>query len=113
MNPQREEDLQHRLQQLEAEIHSPSEVVPQSQQKIQSSQSGFSTFNSLRGRISSWFNRLSGIGKLVVLGVAALFGFAILQFVFKLIATVISLALLALLVYLGYKFFVSSTARQK
>ena len=109
MNPQREEDLQHRLQQLEAEIHFPSKVVPQSQQKIQSSQSGFSTFNSLRARISKKFNRLSGIGKIVVLGVAVLFGFAILQAVLKLIAAVISLALLALLVYLGYKFIVSSS----
>ncbi|MBR8833315.1 MAG: hypothetical protein DSM106950_04530 [Stigonema ocellatum SAG 48.90 = DSM 106950] len=97
MNSQPEEDLQHRRPQLEAEIHS--------------SESGVSTFNLLIAGISSRFNRLSGIGKAVVLGVAVLFGFGILQAVFKLIVSVISLALLALVVYLGYKFIVSSRSQ--
>jgi len=112
MDPKFKQDLQNRLQQLEAEIHSKFVVDPQSKETTQSSQSGFSTFNSLfTQKILIWFNKLPRVGKLVVLGAAVLFSFAILQAFIKFIASAISLALLALLVYLGYKFLVSNSSQ--
>lgn len=93
MNPQ-QEDLQRRLQKIEVEIDS--------------SGSGFSTLKSTLVQFLTWFNKLSTTPKLVVLGVAVIFGFAILQALLKLVAAVISLALLSLLVYVGYKFLVSN-----
>ncbi|MEH2261054.1 hypothetical protein [Nostoc sp.] len=111
MNPQPEEDLQRRLDQLEAEINSPPGVV--SQEQKQTSQSVFASFNLQLERFQIWFNSLSGVKKLVVSGVTVLVGLAILQAVFKLVASVISLALLAVLVYVGYKFFVSGSFQRK
>ncbi len=111
MNPQRDEDLQRRLDKLEAEINSSPEVVPQPQK--QKPQFGFANLNLQLERFQLWFNSLSGTKKLVVSGVTVLVGLAMLQTVFKLIASVITLALLAALVYVGYKFFVSSNFQRK
>ena len=115
MNPQSEEDLQYRLQQLEAEINSKSRVIPPSpsQKIIKPWLSAFPQLYSTTARLAIWFNKLSGMAKVVVLGVAVLFSFAILQFVFKLVTAVISLALLGILVYLGYKFLVSGSSQNK
>ncbi|MBW4613941.1 MAG: hypothetical protein KME21_11820 [Desmonostoc vinosum HA7617-LM4] len=113
MNPQPDEDLQRRLQNLEAEIRSSSVVEPQTQEQEQRSQSGFASFNLQVERFKNMFNSLSTTKKLVVAGVSVLVGFAILQTVLKLVASVLSLALLAVLVYLGYKFFVSNSFQRK
>ncbi|MEH2424343.1 MAG: hypothetical protein V7K48_26565 [Nostoc sp.] len=111
MNPQPEEDLQRRLDQLETEINSPPGVVPQPQK--QTPQSVFAKLNLQLERFQIWFNGLSGAKKLVVSGVTVLVALVMLQTVFKLIASVITLALLAALVYVGYKFFVSSSFQRK
>ncbi|MDZ8187332.1 MAG: hypothetical protein RMX96_21100 [Nostoc sp. ChiSLP02] len=113
MNPQREEDLQRRLDKLEAEINSVPEVVPQSPQQKQTSEFTFANLNLQLERFRIWFGSLSGTKKLVVGGGVALLGLAIVQAVFKLVASAIALALLGVLVYLGYKFFVSSSFQRK
>jgi uncharacterized membrane protein len=113
MNPQREEDLQHRLQKLEAEINSPSGEVGQPQQPKQTSQSSFLNFNAHLAKLRLWFNGLSKTSKLIVSGVSVLLGFALVQAALKLVASAITLALLAVLVYLGYKFFVSGSFQNK
>jgi len=113
MNPQPEEDLQRRLDKLEAEINSPPGVVSEPQEQKQTPQSVFANLNLQLERFQIWFNSLSGTKKLVVSGVTVLVGLAMLQAVFKLVASVISLALLAVLVYVGYKFFVSGSFQRK
>jgi Flp pilus assembly protein TadB len=113
MNRQREEDLQRRLEKLEAEIKSSSVDDAQKEAQKQKFQSAFSSFNSQLTRSLDWFNSLSGTKKLVALGVTAVLGLFVLQTVIKLVASVISVALLAVLVYVGYKFFVSSTSGRK
>ena len=107
MNPQPEEDLQRRLQKLEAEINSQPEK-PRTSTKL-----NFEMLNSQLMQLQSWFNSLTGTKKLVVLSVSVLLGLAMLQAVFKLVASAISLAVLAGLVYVGYKFYVSSSFQQK
>ncbi|MHC5595884.1 MAG: hypothetical protein ACYTXC_07990 [Nostoc sp.] len=111
MNHQPEEDLQRRLDQLEAEMNSTPGVVPQPQK--QTPQSIFANLNLQLERFGVWFNSLSGTKKLVVSGVTVVVGLAMLQTVFKLVASVITLALLAALVYVGYKFFVSGSFQRK
>lgn len=113
MNPQPDEDLQQRLEKLEAEINSSSGRKPQSQPPKQSSQSNFPSLNLPIERLSRWFNTLSGTGKVVAVSVGVLLGFAVVQAVLKFVASAISLALLAGLVYLGYKFIVSGNWSRK
>ena len=73
----------------------------------------FAKLNRNFQRFQIWFQGLSGIKKLAVTGVGILLGFMVLQTVFRLVASVISLALLAGLVYLGYKFLVSNSLQRK
>jgi len=113
MNPQPEEDLQRRLQNLEAEINSSSVGGSVPEKQKQTSPFSFENLNSQLTRLQNWFNTLSGMKKIVFLAVTAVVGIAMLQAVLKLVASVISLAVLAVLVYVGYKFFVSSSFQQK
>ncbi|MCM0592853.1 MAG: hypothetical protein HEQ35_29565 [Gloeotrichia echinulata IR180] len=113
MNPERDEDLQRRLENLEAEINSPTVEVSKEKEPRPTSGFSFPDLNSHLKRLRGWFDGLSGTKKLVAVGVTVLLGFAMLQAVLKLVASVISLALLAVLVYVGYKFFVSSSFQRK
>ncbi|BAY60305.1 hypothetical protein NIES22_03640 [Calothrix brevissima NIES-22] len=113
MNPQPEEDLQRRLQNLEAQINSSSPQVSPPETPKPSFEFSFASLNSQIVRLQNWFNSLTDTKKLVALGVMALLGIAVVQALLKLVASVISLAVLAVLVYVGYKFFVSSNFQQK
>ncbi|GAB1543143.1 hypothetical protein NUACC21_58170 [Scytonema sp. NUACC21] len=113
MSSQPQDDLQRRLQKLEAEINSQSAVSPQSRE-VTPSPKGFPRFYSKPiEKFIAWFKSQSPIGKLAIVGVGFVLGFSILQAVFKLVSAVISLAILSILVYLGYKFFVSSNSQIK
>ena len=116
MNPKPEEELQRRLEQIEAEINSFSTKTSQQetqQQTYYPNQTIFSQLSQYFGRFQIWFQNLSGMKKLAVGGVGIIVGLMLLQTVFRLVTFVISLALLAGLVYLGYKFFVSNTLQRK
>ncbi|WP_414566500.1 MULTISPECIES: hypothetical protein [unclassified Anabaena] len=113
MSPQPEEDLQRRLQNLESEINSKSLNVGKQPEKTQTSPSDFLNVKSHFVKLRLWFNNLSGTTKLIVAGVGALLGLAMLQTVLKLVTSVVSLALIGFLVYLGYKFFVSGNFQNK
>ncbi|TAE53333.1 MAG: hypothetical protein EAZ76_04395 [Nostocales cyanobacterium] len=113
MTYQPEEDLQRRLQQLEAEINSFSSSQSQKIEENSANEGKFNKINSLLERGKIWFQSLSGVKKLVATGVLILLALSVLQTVFKLVTSVISLALLSGLVYLGYKFFVSNSFQRK
>ncbi len=116
MNPQTEENLdEYRLQKLFTEIDSddleitPLPILPTT------NLSGAGIFDYIAKTIVktiNWFWYLPGLAKLLVAGVVFVLGFAILQAALKLIASVISMALLFGLVYLGYNFFVAGNSSQ-
>ncbi len=61
-------------------------------------------------RFVNWFKGLSNVGKLIVVAVAFVVGLAILRVVLRIVATVISLAFLAVLMYFGYRFLLTRTS---
>ncbi|KZL50510.1 MULTISPECIES: hypothetical protein [Cyanophyceae] len=113
MNRQHEEDLQRRLQNLEAEINSTSGDVGQPPKNTEKLQSVFLNWKSRLAQLQLWFENLNGTTKVIVAAGGVLLGFAMLQAVLKLVSSVISLALLGFFVYLGYKFFVSGSWKKK
>ncbi len=113
MNQQPEEDLKRRLQNLEAQINSKSVNVGQPPENTQKSQSAFLNFKSHLAQLQLWFQNLNKITQVIVAGVGVLVALAMLQAVLKLVTSVISVAVLAFLVYLGYKFFVSGSLSKK
>lgn len=112
MNSQTEENLnEYRLQKLVPEINSdPRELAPLP--ILQTSKLRRTSIALYTIKVVNWFWYLPVLAKLVAVVVVFLLGFAILQAALKLIASVISMALLAGLVYLGYNFFVAGNSSQ-
>ena len=108
--------MELRLKQLEAELDSPPTaptVIPQPHKPQPNQLDNPSTKQLQLGHFFNWFNSLSRVGKLIVVGVAAIFGIAILRTVLKLVAAVFSLAVLAVLLYLAYQFFIVRSTETK
>lgn len=108
MNPQENQDQQRRLQELEKEINQENlkavgtKLGTQLQEKLNSSPQLSSTFN----QVANWFKSLPSVAKVAVAIVAALMGISLLSSIMKLVAAVISLAILGVILYLGYKYLI-------
>jgi hypothetical protein len=116
MNPQPDRDLDLRLQQLEAELSQtpPSPpTITQPEKPLQPQTDSSRTLHSQLNRFINWFNGLPGLGRLLAIGFLAIVGFAILRAVLQLVAAVISLAVLAVLLYFVYQFFLARSAETK
>ena len=114
MNPQPEQDLQRRLQKLEAELNQTYVPPPVPQQQLpQPPVKRLEPSQSLLNRFINWFNGLSGFGKLIVTGIAAIVGLAILRGVLTIVTAVITLALLGVLMYFLYQFLRARNSQTK
>jgi len=109
MNNELEKELRQRLQNLEAEINSSSVPKYQVHKTPNADHSQFASINVHIERIVQWFKGLSKTAQVIVCGAGFLATLTILQTLFKLITAAISLAILALLLYLGYKFVISKS----
>ena len=110
MNSKHENDLQYRLEKLEAEVNA-SSINPSPLPKIVSTDS--SDHRSPVKKFFVWFGSLSRIKKIGVVSVLVVFGFAILEAALKLVASAIAFTLLAVLAYLGYKFVVPNNIERR
>ncbi len=112
MNPQTQENLnEYHLQKLVTDVDSDSveaEIV--SLPILPTSKFNYAGITEYTFNTINWFLYLPALTKLIVLAVLVLLGFAILQAALKLIASAISMALFAGLVYLGYNFFVAGNS---
>ncbi|MFM7365310.1 MAG: hypothetical protein ACKO11_12625 [Cuspidothrix sp.] len=113
MNYQPKKDLQRRLENLEAEIKSDTKKLTNGNNSVppeaKTPVTDLWQWNLYLERFGTWFKSLSTLKKVVVTGVIMLLTVWILQTVFALVAAIISLAVLTVLVYLGYKFFVANS----
>ena len=109
MNPQENRDYERRLQELEAELNKDK---PLSSVEIPFWQPLERYINrtqveSIRNRVVNWFNSLPNPGKVAVVAIAAIVGVSLFLSVLQLVASLISLAILGVILYLVYKFFVT------
>ncbi|MEM1391913.1 MAG: hypothetical protein AAF630_00400 [Cyanobacteria bacterium P01_C01_bin.38] len=111
MNPQTQENLnEYRLQKLVTQRVEEAELAPLP--ILTTSTVKQKSIIFYIEQIVRWFYHLPVIAKLIVVVVGFFVSFAMLQAALKLIASVISMALLAGLVYLGYNFFVAGNSSQ-
>ena len=111
MNPQTQENLnEYGLQKLVTQRVQEAELAPLPILTTYALKNNRIIYYAVR--LISWFYHLPVIAKLVVVVVGFVVSFAMLQAALKLIASVISMALLAGLVYLGYNFFVAGNSAQ-
>lgn len=108
MNPQENRDYDRRLQELETELERDQPLPSVDTQPGQPLQHNVNNSQpaSVWNQIANRFNSLPTAGKVAVVIIAAIVGFSVLRSVLQLVAALISLAILGVILYLVYKFFV-------
>jgi hypothetical protein len=101
-------------------IHPSTTILEVSPSEYVESFRGDSASESLQKNINwywqkflAWFANLSTKTKFVVGILGLVFGYAMAQAILKLVASIIGVALLLVLVYLGYKFLVSGVEQNQ
>lgn len=112
MEPTENQNWEQKLQQLEAELNQTHSTVRMESQPSQPQTASAETFHRLRRQVRDWFDRLPKAGKIAVAAIALVFGFSVLRMIFQLVVSIVSLAAIAGVVYLGYKFFIASDSSQ-
>ena len=92
------EDQQRKLEELEAEINQPSSVSPPPDSPIEPSPQ-----RSLQER----WNSLPTLGKVAIAAIALFVSFSLLSTVLRLVTSLLSVAVLGVVLYLLYKFFIA------
>lgn len=89
--------LERQLQKLEVEINQ--------QQPLTTHSETSPSIQSLYSQFLGWYQTLPQVGQVAVVAGGILIGLSALSIVFQLIRLAFSLAVLGVIVYLGYKFF--------
>lgn len=116
MNPQNQSDWERKLQELEVEIYQTPSNSSMSNSEPQNPQTNFSKtspqLQKLWLQVRNWFNNLPKGGKAIALLVAIVVGFSLLRTVLQLISALIGMAILGVLLYAAYKFFIAPPSSQ-
>ena len=103
MAAKNQQDWQERLEELEAEVN--AEDIPFTPtEKITTEEKVTAWLTPLR----NWFDKLPRPGKVIVIVGGGLIAFSILNTVLRLVASLISLAVLAVIVYFAYRFLINN-----
>ncbi|NJK47577.1 hypothetical protein HC931_04745 [Candidatus Gracilibacteria bacterium] len=102
MSSQPNSDWERKLQDLETEIH---QTTPINNTNIPDE----TTKNTVY-RIQAWFDSLPPVGRLAVGLIAMTIAFSILSTIFKIVTSLLSVAVVGIVLYLGYKFFMTPHA---
>lgn len=110
MNPKDNPYSKRRLQELESQLNPENAwqfVEIKLQQFFGRHVNSSESETSIVKQVSDWFNRLSSAGKAAVVAIGALIGFSALKSLLQLVASLFTLALFGVILYLVYKFFVA------
>ena len=114
MNPQDNRDDARKYQELDAELNQerPRSFVATPLWQTLQRYVNLTQLEPVLNKVVNWYNSLPTPGKVAVLAIALLFGLSLLQTVFQLVASLIGLAILGGILYLVYKFFMTSQSSQ-
>ncbi len=110
MNPQNNRDYNRTFQELQAKLNQDqlSSWLGNHLGQWLQRDANRAQVDSVLNPLVNWFNSLPTPGKVAVVTIAVLVGSSLLFSVLQLIASLISLAILGVILYLVYKFFVTS-----
>lgn len=107
MNSPENQKVDQRLQELESQINQTPSLNAETGQPLQRQPQDEQEIYRTLNKITDWFKGLPSTAKVIVIVVAALVGFSLLRTVFQLVASLFSLAVLGVLLYLVYKFWIA------
>ena len=107
------DDIEEKFRRLEHEVNEVKEEISSDhpgQQSPQTSAPGIlGAFKTSLADLVRWINGMTGASKVVAVVVLGLLVFTVIGFVLKLVTAAISLAILAAVVWILYKFFFEAT----
>lgn len=114
MNPQNNRDDTRKVPELETEFNQerPLSSLGTSFGQMLQRNINLTQLEPVISKVVNWYNSLPTPGKVAVLAIALLFGLSLLQTVFQLVTSLIGLAILGGILYLVYKFFMTSQSSQ-
>jgi hypothetical protein len=110
-------DWQRRLEEIEQEINqSSSDSSDSSVNQTEPMKSANSIelppqIQAWLDQIKQWFNVLPPVGKLAVAGVGAFAALTLLSTVLKIVSSLVSIAVMSVVLYLAYRFFIASSSK--
>lgn len=110
MNPQENPDYKRRLQELEKELGNDQTTKSVETQPGQWGSVNINNLHSQKALFNqavNWYNSLPNTGKVAVAIAGACVGFSLLRTVLQLVASLISLTLVGVILYLVYKFVIA------
>ena len=109
MNSSDNQNWQRRLEELEVEVNQSTSSNNRGQTRTVHPQVEVDNIPSISGGLNKardWFNGLAPIGQVAVGVIAIMLGFSVLNIFLKVVSSLISVAILGGLLYLGYKYFI-------
>ncbi len=106
MNSSKDRNWQRKIEQIETELHT-EEVKTETVRPHRE----IDITNQIEGWLNSakiWFDRLPQSGKLAVGIAGVMMGFSVLNSLLHLISSLVSIAILGLILYLGYRYLITS-----
>lgn len=107
MNPQENRNYEQKDQELEKEYHWQSQAK-QIGNSLKNNLKNLPIDQSTLNQWKTWFNGLNPVGKAIVAIAGVSLGFTVVSSVLQLVGSLISLAILGGILYLVYKFFLTS-----
>jgi hypothetical protein len=101
MNSQDSQNWNRRLEQLEKEMNPDVDTSDANSSNLRQS------LSLLAIRFREWLAQLPAAARLIVIGIGILFLFSLLNTVLKLVASLFSIAVLAIILYLLYRFLIA------
>jgi len=115
--PNAQTDWEKRLQELEAEVNEQSNQQQTTAEQsyvsesspLNSNSTKFSNqFQKISRQVTRWFHDLPIVGKVIVVAIGLGIGFSLLKTVFQLITSLLTLAIIGGLGYVGYQVLIKS-----
>jgi hypothetical protein len=111
MKSQDNQNWQRRLEEIEQEIKQNSSTSTEDRTEPIKSEIYVELSQKIKiwsSKIEEWFNVLPPVGKIAVGGVGAIAALSILTTVLKIVSSLVSIAIMSVVLYFAYKFFVAS-----
>jgi hypothetical protein len=109
------DNLEERFRELEREVMGKQQASPEPNKRAEPEfvavEQGVEAAKTGVSSLIDWVNGLTGATKVVAIVILGIAAFTILNFVFKLVAAVISLGIMALVGFILYKVFFEPTAK--
>ncbi|NEP12350.1 MAG: hypothetical protein F6K14_19510 [Symploca sp. SIO2C1] len=114
MNTQKHQDYELRLEELEQQGNKDQPMQSgktQAEQRFRQYVNGLPV-ESVLTQIANWFNSLTSAGKIAVVIIGGILGLSLLRTTLQLVASLFSLTILGVVLYLMYKFLINPQSQK-